>query len=470
MGSGFIYDTTGLVVTAYHVVAAARTVAVEVGGARYDAVISGTSPCDDLAALRIIDPPVHGLPYVSVAEGVPELGTEVLTVGYPQGGDGQGLTRGIVSRTGEEVATQWAYVKDTIQTDAAMNPGVSGGPLATLEGEVIGLNFGGYDPSVLQNVSYAVAGSLVNAYLHALDSGSADPWIGIDASAMTTEEDADSPLVVSGVRVNHVQSRSAASIVGLRRGDIIYTVNGQPSASDGTLRNFCTEVATSSSLSIEVLRGSFIYRGELPGMRLTRLGNVTSPSTPSATRPPPPSHTTVRTAPILSEAVWDDPGYLIFEWCDEIKPAMATHEVAYCNGLSHMGWALSPPAYHSPIAKASAGELKNAYCEGWSAGIQAVSAGASGWDWWFGVLPSSPSAPCDSSGIPLPPGATYVTIPECPAHLLGCYATAWPPPYPDHLSAIWCLGAVDGIAWVISPTGYWLPELGGAFLIDCARR
>ncbi len=92
--------------------------------------VVGRSPCDDLAVLAIVNPP-DDPPTVSLLGEVPELGTPVIAVGYPTGGESQAVTAGIVSRVGERIPTRWAVIESAIQTDAALNPGNSGGPLVT---------------------------------------------------------------------------------------------------------------------------------------------------------------------------------------------------------------------------------------------------------------------------------------------------------------------------------------------------
>src|SRR6186713_2803338 len=151
LGSGFIYDNQGHVVTNNHVVANAKIVDVTfIDGSRFTANVTGRDFYSDLAVLKIIEnftagelPPPLALGNSSALN----VGDQVVAIGNPFGLEGS-MTTGIVSQTGrllplEEIGFS---IPNTIQTDALINPGNSGGPLLNMKGEVIGVNTAGIFP------------------------------------------------------------------------------------------------------------------------------------------------------------------------------------------------------------------------------------------------------------------------------------------------------------------------------------
>ena len=201
-GSGFVYDEQGHVVTNQHVVAGADTFRVSLwNGKEYAARLVGADPSTDLAVLKIDAPRsvLHPLALANSAEV--SVGDPVLAIGSPFGLEGT-LTQGIVSALHRQMTAPNNYtITDTIQTDAAINHGNSGGPLSDATGRVIGVNAqiesdsGGSDgvgfaipsntvkPIVMQLVS---AGSVAHAYLGITMTGVAD-------GVMVTEVRPDTP-------------------------------------------------------------------------------------------------------------------------------------------------------------------------------------------------------------------------------------------------------------------------------------
>ncbi|MGH8935185.1 MAG: S1C family serine protease, partial [Acidimicrobiia bacterium] len=245
--------------------------------------VLGRSPCDDLAVLSVTDPPKEGFSATPLSGDPVNLGTPVLAVGYPVGGESQALTAGIVSRVGEEVATPFALIEDTIQTDAALNPGSSGGPLITRAGEVIGLNFARYDPASLEGVGIAVSSRQVLALLERLQAGENLRWLGLSVWAVGPAEAELEGFPTSGLWVQSVEPGSAVALVGIRSGDFITSIDGLPLATDATVRGFCNALASADLTArrgIEVLRDGVTYEGELNGRRLASVGTVV-PASPA---------------------------------------------------------------------------------------------------------------------------------------------------------------------------------------------
>ncbi len=140
-GSGVVVDSRGFVVTNYHVVAGAKRIEVTFGdGTRRKAEIAGQAPENDLAVLRVENPPGGALALSLGNSDKVEVGQKVMAIGNPFG-LGHTLTTGTVSALRSRVGhTGGVMIENVIQTDAAINPGNSGGPLLDSAGRVIGIN------------------------------------------------------------------------------------------------------------------------------------------------------------------------------------------------------------------------------------------------------------------------------------------------------------------------------------------
>jgi len=139
-GSGIIFRKDGTIITNYHVVADADRVQVTLSdGSHWDAELIGTSPDDDLAAIRI-DARGRVLQAITLGDSDRlEVGEKVLAIGNPFG-LGQTLTVGVISMLGRNIRDNGRVLKDLIQTDASINPGNSGGAMVNAKGELIGIN------------------------------------------------------------------------------------------------------------------------------------------------------------------------------------------------------------------------------------------------------------------------------------------------------------------------------------------
>jgi len=202
LGSGFVYDTSGHIVTNYHVVAGDDDISITfIDGTVYRARVVGTDQYSDLAVLRIQDDiPTDKLKPLPLGNSSSlRVGQEVVAIGNPFGLSGS-MTEGIVSGLNRLIpvyqdplsnaAAPAFSIPDVIQTDAAINPGNSGGPLLDMEGEVIGINsaifsttggFAGIGFAIPSNTIDQVAPSLIatGSYQH--------PWLGISGIDMTPE-------------------------------------------------------------------------------------------------------------------------------------------------------------------------------------------------------------------------------------------------------------------------------------------
>jgi serine protease Do len=220
-GSGFIVSSDGLVLTNAHVVRDAKQVTVKLGDRReFAAKVLGSDPATDIAVLRI---DAKNLPTVNLGDaGALQVGDWVLAIGAPYGFE-QTATQGIVSAKGRSLPGD-SYVP-FIQTDAAVNPGNSGGPLFDAAGRVVGINAQIYSRSGgFQGLAFAIP---IDVALHAKDQIVAHGRVD-HARLGVTLQDLSAPLAESfglqspdGALVSSVAPGSAAARAGLKAGDVI---------------------------------------------------------------------------------------------------------------------------------------------------------------------------------------------------------------------------------------------------------
>ncbi|MFW5935329.1 MAG: S1C family serine protease [Halolamina sp.] len=228
-GSGWLYED-GVLVTNDHVVAGAETVRAQfANGDWVEAEVLGTDPYSDLAALSI-DPPndAGGLPLLDEQL---EVGTQVAAVGAPLGLEGS-LTSGVVSGVNRTISSLRDFtISGAVQTDAAVNPGNSGGPLLTLDGEVAGV----ITQAGAENIGFAISAALTGRVIPALiETGSFEhSYLGVRILPVTPLLAAANDLESArGVYVAAVPTGSPADGV-LRGGTESVTVEGSPQPTGG---------------------------------------------------------------------------------------------------------------------------------------------------------------------------------------------------------------------------------------------
>ena len=227
-GSGFIVSADGLILTNAHVVRGARQVTVKLSDRReYAARVLGSDTSTDVAVLKV---DAKGLPTVTLGDPrAVQVGDWVLAIGAPYGFE-QTATQGIVSAKGRSLPGD-SYVP-FIQTDAAVNPGNSGGPLFDSAGRVVGINAQIYSQSGgFQGLAFAIP---LDVALHVRDQIVAHGRVD-HARLGVTLQDLSAPLASSfglaspsGALVANVAPGSAADKAGLKSGDVITAVDGVP--------------------------------------------------------------------------------------------------------------------------------------------------------------------------------------------------------------------------------------------------
>ncbi len=192
MGSGFVYDNLGHIITNAHVVEGASKATVTfLDGTQYDAEIVGKDKFTDIAVIKVSEKPRLLHPLQMGDSSQLHVGEPVAAIGNPFGLSGS-MTSGIVSQIGRLLPTQDSgfSIPDVIQTDAAINPGNSGGPLLNMKGEVIGINtaiqsmsgeFSGIGFAVPSNTALKIVPSLIE------DGEYKHPWIGISGRDIDPE-------------------------------------------------------------------------------------------------------------------------------------------------------------------------------------------------------------------------------------------------------------------------------------------
>ena len=257
VGSGFVYDEEGHIVTNYHVVEGADTLVVTFAdGTERDATVVGTDPSTDLAVIDVDVPAAELEPLELAATATVEVGEAVVAIGSPYGLEGT-VTAGIVSALGRRIEAPDGYsIGGAIQTDAAINQGNSGGPLLDAQARVIGVNaqiesdnggnvglgFAIPSDTVESVVDQLIAGDEVeHAYLGVQITdvpASAAEQLGADdqAAAAVTSVSPGSPAAEAGLEA----ASGTETIEGQRYptgGDLITAIDGAPVGSAAELQS-----------------------------------------------------------------------------------------------------------------------------------------------------------------------------------------------------------------------------------------
>jgi S1-C subfamily serine protease len=255
-GSGFVFTPDGLVLTNSHVVEDARRVAVTVpDGRSFRGDVIGDDPDTDLAVLRIDGAPLR---WASLGDSrAVRVGQVVIAIGNPLGFQST-VTSGVVSALGRSLrARSGRLMDDILQTDAALNPGNSGGPLVTTRGEVVGVNTATIQSA--QGLCFAIASNTVRFVASALiqQGRIRRSYIGVAGQHTAVPRSlvrAHRLPMATGVLVASVEANSPAAAAGLRPGDVLVAFAGESIASIDELHRRLTHERIGVRCSLTVLR------------------------------------------------------------------------------------------------------------------------------------------------------------------------------------------------------------------------
>jgi serine protease Do len=295
LGSGFIIDKEGHVVTNNHVIEDADQIKVKLDDEKeFDAQVIGRDPSTDLALLKVKSNS-HDFPVLKLGDSSQlKVGQWVVAIGSPFGLE-RTVTAGIVSAKGRVIGS--GPYDDFIQTDASINPGNSGGPLLNLKGEVVGINTAIIASG--QGIGFAIPINLAKGIITQLKAGGevTRGWLGV-AIQDVNQEMADYYGIEAkkGVFVADVFKGDPADAAGIKPKDIIVEVNGQKVESTRQLTSLVAAIPVGQNAKLKVIRdgqpktftvkiakrddGKVAARGEVPEKREDQLGLRVSGLTP----------------------------------------------------------------------------------------------------------------------------------------------------------------------------------------------
>jgi putative serine protease PepD len=248
-GSGWVYDARGDIVTNQHVVNGATKITVTLwNGRAYTGHLVGSDSSTDLAVVRIHAPSSQLTPLTIGNSDAVQVGDPVVAIGSPFGLP-ETVTSGIVSALHRTIDSPNNFtIANSIQTDAPINHGNSGGPLLNAAGEVIGVNSqiqsesGGSD-----GVGFAIPSNTVRSVVSQLVAGKtvAHAYFGVEVT------DSSSPL---GAGITEIYPGTPAAKAGLKAGDVVVKLNGQAITSEGDLSNFIGSKKPGDKMSVTYVR------------------------------------------------------------------------------------------------------------------------------------------------------------------------------------------------------------------------
>lgn len=255
-GSGFVFTPDGFILTNSHVVHGAKSIEVTfVDGRTAEAQLIGEDPHTDLAVIRV---PLRNLNYVQLGDsGLLRVGQIAIAIGNPYGFQCT-LTAGVVSALGRSMRSQSGrLIEQIIQTDAALNPGNSGGPLLNSRGEVVGVNTAIILPA--QGICFAIPsntaqfivsellrhGRILRGFIGVMGQNVLLPHGMINIGKIPVE---------SGVSIAGIEPGSPAELTGLRVGDVVVAMDEQLVKSVDDLHRTLTNQAVGHKFTLTIIR------------------------------------------------------------------------------------------------------------------------------------------------------------------------------------------------------------------------
>jgi serine protease Do len=257
-GSGWVFDSSGLVVTNNHVIEGANSITITLDdGRNFTAQTVRTDPVTDLAVIKIDAP---GLTALGLADSARlKVGALVVAIGNSLD-EGISATNGIISATGISITTESGEVLyDLIKTNAAINPGNSGGPLVDMEGKVIGITGAKVAQVGVEGTGYAISLSVAYPIINELIKNGyvSRPWLGV--SLYTVDQTAVQALHLSvnkGVLIRQVVNGSPSDKAGLKRYDVVTSFDGTEVKSKEELVKLVRKHSVGQTVPVDYWRGS----------------------------------------------------------------------------------------------------------------------------------------------------------------------------------------------------------------------
>lgn len=257
-GSGFVFTPDGFILTNSHVVHDADAIRVRtLDAGSFPARLIGEDPDTDLALVRVDAPALHAVKLGDSRKI--RVGQLVVAIGNPYGFQ-YTVTAGVVSALGRSLRSQSGrLIDDVIQTDAALNPGNSGGPLVNANGEVIGVNTATILPA--QGLCFAISINTAQFIASKLirDGVIRRGYIGVQAQTAPINRNIARYYNLSmntGVLVLVVEPNSPAEKTGLKEGDVIISLAGEPVEGVDVLHRLLTEETVNTRVALTVIRGT----------------------------------------------------------------------------------------------------------------------------------------------------------------------------------------------------------------------
>lgn len=255
-GSGFFVSPDGYLVTNYHVIKDALKISIlDINDKEYKAKKIGVDPKTDLALLKVKG---ENFPFIEFGDSnLLEVGEWVLAIGNPLGQD-LSVTSGIVSAKGRELSGLEVDYQNFIQTDAAINRGNSGGPLINMAGKAIGIN------SVILSttggsigIGFAIPANMAEKVINDLkrDGKVTRGYLGISIQDMDAEIAKELDLAQAGPTITHVEEGTPADKAGLKKWDVVATIDGKKIKNINKLKNMIGNLNPGDTVDMGIYRG-----------------------------------------------------------------------------------------------------------------------------------------------------------------------------------------------------------------------
>jgi serine protease Do len=324
LGSGFIIDPAGFIVTNNHVIEDSDQISVTLNdGSSLPARVVGRDIKTDLALLKVN--PKKPLPAVRFGDSdTARIGDWVMAIGDPFG-LGSTVTAGIVSARNRDINA--GPYDDFIQTDAPINKGNSGGPLFDMDGNVVGINSAIFSPSGGSvGIGFSIPSNLAKDVVAQLKQFGAARrgWIGVNIQGVTQDiaEGMGLPST-QGALIAAVTANGPAAKAGLQNGDFVTGFDGKPVTNATTLPRMVADTPIGKTTNIDVLR-----KGRKQTFRITvaKLVETTVPDKPGAKLPPPPPKPKSKVSQLgLTLGMLDGPARAKFKLAGNVQGVLVTN-------------------------------------------------------------------------------------------------------------------------------------------------